>query len=179
MVGRTAYLIQITQNVDHGIKAGLLDVLKYLPEHLDVEFIWAVPPKVLVEETFNSKDLPVQQDDQPATSGPEHDSHDLIAQRLQACKQQFKIPVSVDGLANYSTSTSEADSSVSQGAASPDTGSSSSVAAFSDMARVTGRLLEAQSMYPKVGALPPITSSLYMSAVLLPRSCKCFQTSLC
>ena len=51
VVGRTAYLIQITQNVDHGIKAGLLDVLKYLPEHLDVEFIWAVPPKVWAEVT--------------------------------------------------------------------------------------------------------------------------------
>ena len=39
VLGRTTYLIQITQNVDHGIKAGLLGVLKYLPEHLDLEFI--------------------------------------------------------------------------------------------------------------------------------------------
>lgn len=187
VVGSTAYLIQITQNVDHGIKAGLLEVLRYLPAHLKVEFIWALPPRVWAEETFNAKDPPAQQGGQPATSGTERDSYDLIAKRLKACQQQYKIPVSVDGLADYSSSTSDAESSSSQGSASPglsdeeasspqgaalpvssppgqfsssqsaalpETGSKGSVAAFSGIAEVTGRLQGADTMFTKVNCHP-------------------------
>ena len=186
VVGNTAYLIQMPQNTDHGVNAGLLELLRALPADLEVEFIWALPPRVWAEQTFNAKDLPAQQGHQPATSGPERDSYDLIAERLKACEKQYKIPVSVDGLTNYSSSTSDLESSSSQGAASPgssnveetsslqgaafpsssssqsaalpETGSSASVAAFSSFAKFTGRLQSANTKFTKVRSLPPMTS---------------------
>ncbi|BDA48352.1 hypothetical protein COCOBI_12-0280 [Coccomyxa sp. Obi] len=102
VVDGRAHLIQVTSNTQHGISARLADTLACLPAHLEIEFIWAVPPKVWAEKTLNAQDVPEQKGARPATPGPERDSYDRVAERLKACKKQFKIPVDMmDALAEY------------------------------------------------------------------------------
>ena len=58
MIGDTAYLVQITQDLKHGINIGLLSVLACLPPHLDVRFLWALPDELWAQDTFNARDVP-------------------------------------------------------------------------------------------------------------------------
>ncbi|CAK0731510.1 hypothetical protein CVIRNUC_000004 [Coccomyxa viridis] len=58
IVGGTAYLVQITQDLKHDINVGLLSVLACLPSHLDVKFVWALPDDLWGQETFNARDVP-------------------------------------------------------------------------------------------------------------------------
>ena len=91
IVRNKAYLFQITQDTQHDIKTGLLDVLACLPKQLEVEFVWVLPPSVWASQTFNMKDLPQQ----PSPGSPAADRWELVEQRLRACQQQYKIPVQV------------------------------------------------------------------------------------
>ena len=157
VVGHTAYLICITENVDCGIDAGLLEVLKYLPPHLEVEFIWALPPGVWDQKAFSARDMPAHQGDRPAAYTRESSFFFKIAKRLRSCQKQYKIPVSVNRPAKYGASISDVDFVSSQTAALPGTGSSGSVAAFSSIAEVTGKLQGANSQLTKVRTPSPIT----------------------
>ena len=58
IVGGTAYVVQITQDLKHDINSGLLSVLACLPSHLDVRFVWALPGDVWAKDTFNARDVP-------------------------------------------------------------------------------------------------------------------------
>ena len=58
IVGGTAYLLQITQDLKHDINIGLLSVLACLPSHLDVRLVWALPHDVWAQDTFNARDIP-------------------------------------------------------------------------------------------------------------------------
>ena len=58
IVGGTAFLVQITQDLKYDINVGLLSVLACLPSHLDVKFVWALPDDVWGQETFNAGDVP-------------------------------------------------------------------------------------------------------------------------
>ena len=58
ILGGTAYLMQITQDVKHDINVGLLSVLACLPWHLEVRFVWALPAHVWAQSTFNARDVP-------------------------------------------------------------------------------------------------------------------------
>jgi hypothetical protein len=91
IVQNKAYLFQITQDTQHDIKTGLLDVLACLPEQLEVEFVWVLPPSVWASQTFNRKDLPQK----PSPGSPAADRWALVEERLRACQQQYKIPVQV------------------------------------------------------------------------------------
>lgn len=96
IVGNKAYLIQITQNPQHDINAGLLDVLEWLPEQLEVEFVWVLPQSIWEKETFNVKKAPEQpKPDSSATDSLAAGKREMVQQRLEACKQQFKIPVQI------------------------------------------------------------------------------------
>ena len=69
--GGTAYLLQITQNVEHDINVGLLSVLACLPPHVgSVKFVWALPDDVWGHKRFNAKAVPQIADlSRPAVSG--------------------------------------------------------------------------------------------------------------
>ena len=41
ILGGTAYMVQITEDVERNITVGLLSVLACLPSHLEVRFVWA------------------------------------------------------------------------------------------------------------------------------------------
>ena len=57
--GGTAYLLQITQNVEDDINVGLLSVLACLPPHVQsVRFVWALPDDVWGQKRFNAKAVP-------------------------------------------------------------------------------------------------------------------------
>ena len=58
IMGSTAYLVQITQEVEHHIDVGLLSVLACLPLHLEVRFVWALPAEVWEQSTFNRRPIP-------------------------------------------------------------------------------------------------------------------------
>ncbi len=58
ILGGTAYLMQITQDIKHDLNVGLLSVLACLPAHLEVRFVWALPAQVWASKTFNSRDVP-------------------------------------------------------------------------------------------------------------------------
>ena len=58
LVGGTAYLVQITQDLKHDINIRLLSVLACLPTHLGVRFVWALPHDVWAQDTFNARDVP-------------------------------------------------------------------------------------------------------------------------
>lgn len=91
IVGDKAYLLQITQDTQHAINAGLLNILACLPEYLEVEFVWVLPPSIWASQTFNVRDVPQQ----PSPGSPAADRWDLVEERLRACQQQYKIPVQV------------------------------------------------------------------------------------
>lgn len=69
--GGTAYLLQITQNVEHDINVGLLSVLACLPPHVQsVKFVWALPDDVWGHKGFTAKAVPQIADlSRPAMSG--------------------------------------------------------------------------------------------------------------
>ena len=58
ILGGTAYLIHITQDVEQDINVGLLSVLACLPMHLEVSFVWALPAHVWGQSTFNARAVP-------------------------------------------------------------------------------------------------------------------------
>ena len=58
ILGGTAYLVQITEDVERNITVGLLSVLACLPSHLEVRFVWALPAHVWEKHTFNRKPIP-------------------------------------------------------------------------------------------------------------------------
>ena len=58
IMGSTAYLVQITQDVEHDINVSLLSVLACLPAHLEVRFVWALPAEVWEQGTFNRRPIP-------------------------------------------------------------------------------------------------------------------------
>ncbi|CAL8466521.1 g6057 [Coccomyxa elongata] len=89
IVRNKAYLFQITQDTQHNIKAGLLDVLAYLPQQLEVEFVWVLPPSVWASQTFNRKDMPQK----TSLGSPAAGRWALVEKRLRACQQQYKIPI--------------------------------------------------------------------------------------
>ena len=72
IMGGTAYLMQITQEVGHDINVGLLSVLACLPAHLEVRFVWALPAEVWEQGTFNRKPIPqIASLSQPVHTGKE------------------------------------------------------------------------------------------------------------
>ena len=58
IVGGTAYLVQITENVRQNIDVSFLSVLACLPSHLEVRLLWALPAGVWGHSTFNRKAVP-------------------------------------------------------------------------------------------------------------------------
>lgn len=186
MVDGTAYLIQVTSNItwwiiERGIHARLADTLASLPAHLDVQFIWAVPPKSWAEKTLITQAVPAQKGARPATPGPERDSYDMVAERLEACKTQYKIPVDmVDALEEYRyrLSTSAEFSSVpSDSSDGPEVGYSGGIAAIPRIPAMTGRLHGADPKCTKVMDLSFIAFQANSLKVcnpvsLLPGRCK-------
>ena len=72
ILGGTAYLLQITEDVERNITVGLLSVLTCLPSHLEVRFVWALPAHVW-ERTFNRKPIPqIASLSYPSTQGRAH-----------------------------------------------------------------------------------------------------------
>ena len=115
IVGNMAYLFQITQNPRHEINEFLAVVLAYLPEHLQVEFIWVLPLHMWKEGKFKQRQLPdlkaylsklqaktssssAEQKEgvKEATRQQRHkqmvaDKESLVAKRLQACEGQYQL----------------------------------------------------------------------------------------
>lgn len=110
-----AYLFQITQDPQHEINEFLLVVLAYLPEHLQVEFIWVSPPDVWKKGNLKQKQLPdltaylsksqatpskssaAQKEGVQKALPQQRHAHtvaskqELVARRLQACEEQYNI----------------------------------------------------------------------------------------
>ena len=115
VVGNMAYLFQITQDPQHEINNFLLVVLAYLPEHLQVEFIWVFPLHVWKKANLKQKQLPdltaylsksqatpskssaAQKEGVQKALPQQRHAHtvaskqELVARRLQACEEQYNI----------------------------------------------------------------------------------------
>ena len=73
ILGGTAYLVQITENVERNITVGLLSVLACLSLHLEVRFVRALPAHVWEKHTFNRKPIPqIASLSYPSTQGRAH-----------------------------------------------------------------------------------------------------------
>ena len=101
IVGKTAYLIQITRDLQHDLNAGLLSVLARLPKDLSVKFVWALPADIWGRNTFNARDVPeigsLPTSGMCAIKALADEDKQLVKTRIRACETQYKIaiPISV------------------------------------------------------------------------------------
>ena len=78
ILGGTAYMVQITEDVERNITVGLLSVLACLPSHLEVRFVWALPAHVWEKRTFNRKPIPqIASLSYPSPTGRAHSKKDV------------------------------------------------------------------------------------------------------
>lgn len=93
IVGSKVTLFQVTRSTRHKINAGLCKVLAYLPPHLEVEWVWVMPPEIWSGKAFNVKTVPTLA--QAGFSDEELGQIDvrLVEARLQAVQTQFKMAV--------------------------------------------------------------------------------------
>ena len=78
IVGCTAYLVQIAEDVKHDITVDLLSVLACLPSHLQVRFVWALPAHVWEKHIFNRKVIPqIASLSYPSSTGSDHSKMDV------------------------------------------------------------------------------------------------------
>ena len=96
VVGNKAYLFQVTRSLSHKLNVGLLAVLAWLPGHLEVEFVWVLPIEIWQKQTFNSRDVPELDSDNKISLSQQDlisTKEELVAQRLEACRVQFKVGI--------------------------------------------------------------------------------------
>ncbi len=137
--------------------------------------------KVMGRKDIDHTGCPSTEGARPATPGPERDSYDMVAERLEACNTQYKIPVDmVDALEEYRyrLSTSAEFSSVpSDSSDGPEVGYSGGIAAIPRIPAMTGRLHGADPKCTKVMDLSFIAFQANSLKVcnpvsLLPGRCK-------
>lgn len=86
--GSKAYLFQVTRSGSHTIDKKLCNVLAYLPAHLEVEWIWVLPPEIWADSSFNVRKVPNFDG-----TGFSAAKVRLIEDRLQAVQTQYKMAV--------------------------------------------------------------------------------------
>lgn len=93
IVGSKVYLFRVAMSARHKINAGLCKILAYLPTHLEVEWVWVMPPKIWSGKAFSAKTVPTLA--QAGFSDEELQQIDvqLVEARLQAVQTQYKMAV--------------------------------------------------------------------------------------
>ena len=91
ILGSKVHLFRVAMSARHKINAGLCKILAYLPAHLEVEWIWVMPPEIWSGKTFNAKTVPTI--DQAGFSDEELQQIDvqLVEARLRAVQKQYKM----------------------------------------------------------------------------------------
>ena len=93
IVGSKVYLFQVTGSTRDKINAGICKLLACLPAHLEVEWVWVMPPEIWSGNAFSVKTVPTLAEAGFSDEELEQIDVQLVEARLKAVQTQYKMAV--------------------------------------------------------------------------------------